>query len=493
MSSRLTVVLWAVVAGVALSQAYLFHGAFAWLGVVALGLSLSYADGPGGRRNTVVALVVVETLVGVHCWGFLEYGYPLYLATILYMAASGGLLGLLLVVGARSPRLSPLRVALAWSAVEWLHQLGGIGFPLFLGATQVHLSPIRPAIAVVGSVGLSALMVGLGLAFVGACRGKHWGRARLAPLVWMAALAACAIVGRWQPGLQPSGAPATIAVAQGAVPSWLHHLSEHSPIARNLVDMRYFRIVEEALAQQPLAVLIPESAYHRTIAVDDGTASEALFAPSSLAPGSAYVMSGAYREQFLIDEGRLDLYNSVLLFDSTDPYRVLAAVDKGLLAPISEGHFTPGEAEPILSIGGINLGVSICWESMYPRLARSQASDAGVLGILTNDAGFGWAPVSVTHARQGWSRAVENGRPLVRAAQSGISFVVDQTGEMTAELGLFESGVLTGTVQPFRGWTWFTRFGHWVGAASLALSLLFPALGAMSARRARERRSHPQT
>jgi apolipoprotein N-acyltransferase len=174
------------------------------------------------------------------------------------------------------------------------------------------------------------------------------------------------------------------------------------------------------------------------------------------------VLTGAHREAWTQQGTDLALFNTALLFRANDAGRVLGVADKHLLAPITEAHFQAGTSTNVLALDGVQAGILICWESMYPRLSLDLAESSNILVVLTNDVGFGDSSVTTTHARQGQSRAIETGRPLVRAAQAGISLFVAPDGAIQGELGLFEVGVLTAEVQPMQGWTWFTRWGRWL-------------------------------
>ena len=459
--------LWATVGGALASQAYLWNGLFALPAVIVLGLAL----GPpypitGWRREVTWACVVFESLIGIHCWGFTHYGLPLYAATIAYMAVSGLLLGLAVVGLSKRPRITPMRVALAWVAVEAVHQIGQFGFPLFLGATQVHL-PWRSAMSVVGSLGVSGLLIGTGVALT---------TSRRSLASWIGVTVVVSAFGLWQPGLAPAGPKRPIAAVQGGIPSWLYQVSESSEVAAHLVESQYFDLTEEVLQEPVEIVFLPESALHRDIAISDGVAAEPLFRPPErLGSSEAFVVTGAYREVWQGSE--LSVFNTALLLAGDDGRRVLETVDKKILAPVVESPFSRGTDDGILVVGDLPVGVLICYESMYPRAARDLAERAQVITVLTNDAGFVRAPITRTHARQGWSRAIEVGRPLVRLAQAGISLITDHRGNVLERLDLLDQGTLRCEVQPMTGWTWFTLLGYWVGPIAGVALFLFVVVG----------------
>ena len=197
--------------------------------------------------------------------------------------------------------------------------------------------------------------------------------------------------------------------------------------------------------------------------------------PISIPPtigSNAFVLTGAYRIRLPSDGAEdYEQLNSAILFRSDDERRVLGVADKELLVPFAETRvFAAGQPPEPLPVGPSQLAVLICYESMYPRLARERTAHAEMVVIITNDAGFGRSPVALAHARQGWSRAIETGRPLLRASQAGPSLVTDDQGRLLSRLALFEHGLVWANVQPTSGWTWYSMFGHLVGPVAIVLA-----------------------
>lgn len=468
---RAAALLLAALAGVLLSQAFLAHGLLAFPGAIAFGAALRLVGGGrGARRRAALVGLVTQGLVGLHCWGFLAYGAPLYLAVVAYLALSGAAVGAL---GARGP----VAAGLAWCGVELLHALGPVGFPLFLGGTQSHL-PWRTALGVVGAAGLSGLLVAWGGAVV---------VSRRAAGVASAGLAATALLGAWQPGLRVAERPVTVAFVQGAVPNWLYALAGPSSAARALVEHAYHGGAAQALAGGAELVVLPETALRQSVVT---RGERVLSSTLPAAPGNdAVVVMGAYRapldgESAARGDASGDQRNSVVAFRADRPGVLLGFVDKAIRVPLVESAYAAGARERLLPLPGAQLGVLICYESMNPLLAED-AVGAELLVIVTNDAGFEWAPVSVAHARQGWARSVELGRPLVRAAQSGISLLLDGRGRpLVGPTPRFEAAVGAAAVHPTRGWTWYSLVGRWFLWASLPLA---GALELVASRRSRAR------
>jgi len=122
--------------------------------------------------------------------------------------------------------------------------------------------------------------------------------------------------------------------------------------------------------------------------------------------------------------------------------------------------FTPGPGPIPIAFRDSGLGVLICYESIFPGLARRYAArGAGLLVVITNDAWFGRTSAPYQHFEMAVMRAVENRTYLVRAANTGISGVIDPAGRIKKETALFERTVFTegvalrrGPVSPYTAW-----------------------------------------
>jgi len=136
------------------------------------------------------------------------------------------------------------------------------------------------------------------------------------------------------------------------------------------------------------------------------------------------------------------------------------------------GNFVPGPVPTIFEIGGARLGVLICFEGMYPALARQyRRAGANALVVLTNDSWWGNSVFPAWHARMAAARARELDVPVIRAANSGVSSVIDRFGRSHDETGLGRTTILRGTVRtgPSRV-TFYARHGD-LPAALVAFTL----------------------
>lgn len=195
--------------------------------------------------------------------------------------------------------------------------------------------------------------------------------------------------------------------------------------------------------------------------------------------------------------GAYESHNSAALFDSAG--RLTARYDKQRLVPFSErmpfqhsipwlsslnfgqSDFTPGRGNLLFSVGEGKIGCLICFESIFPEMARRFCRDgANLLLNITNDFWFGDTSAPIQHADMAIFRAVETRTPLVRCANTGISLVVDPWGRVIQETETFVEAMVATSVVPSSGTTFYVRHGEWLvrilaaGLAAMVLASLLP-------------------
>lgn len=144
---------------------------------------------------------------------------------------------------------------------------------------------------------------------------------------------------------------------------------------------------------------------------------------------------------------------------------------KLLDVPLSD--FTAGEARQTnLKMAGESIGVSICYEDAFGELLRNSLPSATLLVNVSNDAWFGTTMAPHQHLEIARMRAVESGRYLLRATNTGISAVIDTKGKILAQAPSFQIIALRAQAQPHQGITPYIRFGNVLVVTLLLGSLL---------------------
>jgi apolipoprotein N-acyltransferase len=135
-------------------------------------------------------------------------------------------------------------------------------------------------------------------------------------------------------------------------------------------------------------------------------------------------------------------------------------------APTSSG--TNGHTSP-----SVALTTAICYEAVFPYLARDAVrAGSQLLTTITNDAWYGTSSAPFQHFEQASMRAIEQGRYLVRSANTGISGVVDPYGRVLARTDLFVPASFTAEVRLLEPWTLYARIGDAFAYACVTLTVL---------------------
>jgi apolipoprotein N-acyltransferase len=194
---------------------------------------------------------------------------------------------------------------------------------------------------------------------------------------------------------------------------------------------------------------------------------------NSLEPAPA---DGAYNSALLInEEGRLiSQYDKIRLMPFGEYVPLPQWLPGASLITGIVGEFTPGEKYTLMPFADRHAGVFICIEAAYPWIARRMTSDgAGVLINISNDGYLGPTAVMRQHLANAIFRAVENGRPVLRVTNSGLSASIDYKGKIEDLTGPFQTDVRVWSNHPgFVRDTFYTRHGDLFVQICAAITLV---------------------
>lgn len=475
------------------------HPAVAFIAIVPLLVALSGWSGRDGavpgvstRRGFTLGLIA----------GFIHYagtvywtgatvsqfgGLPVILGVVLagllalYMAAYIAVFGAVTAILIRRFATGGVWLAPAvWVTMEYLRGIVLGGFPWIpLGNTMVTLLPIAQLASIVGVFGLSAFVASLNCGFAIAAVSR--GRSRLIAIVVPIALIVGASVWgglRLSANTLTKGAPITVGLIQGNIAQ----TDKWNPARADMIVQRYLQLSRQAVERGARFVIWPESAVPFYLEDDPRGALvrglvRQLGVPLLL--GSDEMEQGDppryYNAAFMLDRAGATaaVYRKIHLvpFGEYVPMQRLLFFVGPLVEAVSS--FSPGTRVTMMPVEGHMASTAICYEVTYPALAREAVRQGSeLLTTVTNDAWYGGSSAPYQHFEMAMMRAIEQGRYLVRAANTGISGIVDPYGRVLIQTSLFETVAVVGEARFVQEKTVYARIGDLAAYLCAAITSL---------------------
>jgi apolipoprotein N-acyltransferase len=373
-----------------------------------------------------------------------------------------------------------------WVALElgrgWLFS----GFPWEnLGYSQYRFLPLIQMADLTGVAGISFLLVAVNaLLFQGFVNLRK--RRKILSTMLPVTLAAAILLsqygyGRWRLSTLETSSSSSIKVSviQGNIPQE----TKWEPAFQQATLERYLRLTRAAVERDhPQLVVWPETATPFYF-LGEGELSRILILEVQSLQTPLLFGSPAVRRQ----GDRLRFYNRAYLLDERG--RVGGYYDKRHLVPFGEyvplqsvlffvhrlveatGDFAAGDRPVVMNLAAARPGILICYEAIFPELSRDLVRHgANLLVNITNDAWFGRTSAPYQHLSMAVLRTVELRVPMARCANTGISALIDPSGRILQETGIFEEGSLTGSLPLGSGQTFYCRHGEWLALGCLLVS-----------------------
>lgn len=345
--------------------------------------------------------------------------------------------------------------ALSWTGFEWLRGHLFTGFPWnLIGYVWADYAAPRQAAALIGSYGLSFLTMMLALlpatlVFARTCRER-----RIAALLFVS-LACVLWSGGWlRLSFQNEvTSKFTVRIVQGNIPQ----ADKWNPALRDSIFNRYLFL---SASPGSYDILVwPEAAFPGHL----DQSPEALGKIEALLPPGSYLLTGTpqrvhvgsaleYRNAILAisDEGTVTGFyakHHLVPFGEYVPWRRWLPIER--LVP-NAADFSPGSGPLTVSLGPSlpSAGMTICYEAIFPGEIIDRQNRPAWIFNATNDAWFGHSLGPWQHFASARLRAVEEGLPMVRAANTGISAVIGPYGNLRARIALGVTGIADVALPP---------------------------------------------
>jgi apolipoprotein N-acyltransferase len=379
------------------------------------------------------------------------------------------------------PNARLLALPAAWTAAEWLRGVLFTGFP-WLGSGYAHSDgPLAGYAPLIGVYGITLIAAVLAAALVAALRYRVSPRSAVLGATLIALLLLGGLPLSNLSWTQPFGKPFNVRLVQGNIPQD----QKFGPQSLEQAQETYFGLM--ARPGRVDLVALPESVYPLPFSYLPDTVTRSLV--DFVRERKAALVFGIF-----IEEPERHFYNSAIALapDRQDGQRY----SKRHLVPF--GEFIPpgfrwfvdlmqmpiGDQErgmrhqPPLDLAGQRVAVNICYEDLFGAEIIEAWHDPQrtptVLLNLSNLAWFDDSRALPQHLQISRLRALETGRPMLRATNTGATAIIGPRGEVTGQLPYNVAGVLDGEVQGYTGDTPFVRFGN-LPALGLTFVLLLVA------------------
>ena len=440
---------------------------------------LGFAFGVGWF-TTGVSWVYISLHVYGQMWAWLAGLATALFAAILALYPAAALALAHRCVAEPSVRLL-LALPAAWTASEWLRGVVFTGFP-WLASGYAHAGgPLAPYAPLVGVYGITLIGAVLSAALVAAIRFRRSPRAAYAA----AALIAALLLGGLQLGsvawTQPFGKPLNVRLVQGNIPQD----EKFGPGSVERAHEVYFSLMSRPGAVDLVA--LPESVYPLPLGYLPNSVTRDLL-------DFVHARNAALVFGIFIEEPEHHYYNSAVGIASdrqgAQRYSKRHLVPFGEFIPFGFRWFVDLMQMPIgdqdrgmrlqppLELAGQRIAVNICYEDLFgAEIIEAWHDPQRTPTLLLNLSNLAWFDDSNAlpqHLQIARLRALETGRPMLRATNTGATAVVGPRGEVVRVLPYNKADVLDAEVQGYTGDTPFVRFGN-LPALGLAFALLLAA------------------
>jgi apolipoprotein N-acyltransferase len=370
----------------------------------------------------------------------------------------------------------------AWVGFEYLRGYLFGGFPWIpLGNSMVTLLPVAQLASALGVYGLSLFVALVNAGF--AVAALTFGRTRLVSAA--ASVVLIAAVSLWG-GLRIAAGELTregSAVTVGLVQANIAQVDKWNPARAGMIVERYLGMTRQAAEGGADLIIWPESS--TPFYFDEEPAGQSLVRGAARAAGRPLLFGSDE-----IERGTPPRYfNSAFMLDAAGAtaavYRKIHLVPFGEYVPFQDAlffvkplveavsAFSPGTRVTMMPAHGHMLSTAICYEVTYPSLIREGVlNGAELLTTITNDAWYGESSAPFQHFEMAAMRAIEQGRYLVRSANTGISGIVDPYGRVLARTRLFETATVVGEARFLQSRTLYARMGDRAAHAAIVLTVM---------------------
>ena len=359
-----------------------------------------------------------------------------------------------------------ISIPVLWGLSDWIRSWIFTGFPwLTLGYSQVPHSPLAGFMPIIGVYGVSvmtAFLAAMIAAWFAQQQSVIWKRNSIAAftLIVVAGMQLKAV--EWT---SPVGKPVSVSLIQGNIAQDVKWSPE---TAQGTID-QYLAMAQASKAQ---LIVLPETALPVIASQIDPAITSALTAHAKQNNGNIIIGMVEYNEQSQV------YFNSALSYgsSSTQNYRKNHLVPFGEFIPLKQVFgwiyrdwlniplsdlSRGGQQQVSMRLSGQNIAMNICYEDVFGEEIARNTPNSSLMVNISNDAWYGKSYAAQQHMQFSQARAIENGRMMLRATNTGATAAIDTHGYVLAHAPHDVKATLNVSAQGYIGSTPYMRFGNW--------------------------------
>ena len=373
-----------------------------------------------------------------------------------------------------------LFLSFVWASVELIRSYGTLGFPwTSISNSLLEYNNIIQVVEFIGMYGLTTIIVLINILIYSFLINRTY----MSVFILSVAIATPILVGKTIKNsyLEDGNKDLRVSVIQPNI-----HLSEKwASGSQNKIMNKIVSQSREAMDQDPDIIIWPETSvisylmqgdqknYNKIKSLLDKT-------PVKLLAGIPYYdnlnnkVSHYNSAGYFNESGLIGLYHKIHLVPGAEYVPFSKYLNSLEIFNFGMGNFSHGESYTLFDINDYKFGAMICLESIFPHLSRQFVRDgANFLVYVVNDGWYETAPEPQQHSSRAIFRAIETRRPVIRCANTGISMIINQTGNITDQLELNTKGSMIADISPSEGLTFYVKYGDiFVYFMMLSIALL---------------------
>lgn len=356
--------------------------------------------------------------------------------------------------------------AMLWGISDWVRSWIFTGFPwLTLGYSQTPYSPLTGYLPIIGVYGLSVITALLAACFTQLIVNRQSAKQKRYHIIAITFGLAIGFILKVAPWTSPHGEPISVSLAQG-------NIAQEIKWSPNAAESTITQYIEMATGTEAELIVLPETALPVIASQLDPSIKRTFTTHGKLNQSNTIIGMVEYDPEtkayfnsaisFGADKSQYYRKNHLVPFGEFIPLKNLLGwiYEDWLNIPLSDLSRGGAKQQP-MQFNDQKIAVNICYEDVFGEEIISQLPQANLLVNISNDAWYGKSYAAAQHMQFSQARAIETGRMMLRATNTGATAVIDPNGYIVNQLPEHEKGMLHAIAQGYTGSTPYVIWGNW--------------------------------